>query len=327
VSTIRTIAKIATLLLLVAAAPAVALDWPTRSVTLVVPFAPGGSTDTIARILAEGLRTQLGQSVVVENISGAGGMIGSGRVAKAPPDGYEFVLGNVGTHSQSQSIYKKPLYDAATDFAPVALVSYEGLVLIARKDFPADNLQQFITYATANQASMHYGSGGVGGSNHLACALLNSVIGINVAHVPYRGGGPALQDLMAGRMDYQCASMSAALPFIEGKAVKPIAILGKARSASLPDLPTAQEQGLADFDDSSWYALFLPKATPAEIVEKLNRAVVAVLRHPSVQERLKDIGSDLVPPEEQTPDFLGKFVAAEVKKSERAIRASGVQLE
>jgi tripartite-type tricarboxylate transporter receptor subunit TctC len=326
VSTIRTIAKIA-LLLLVAAAPAVAQDWPTRSVTLVVPFAPGGSTDTIARILAEGLRTQLGQPVVVENISGAGGMIGSGRVAKAPPDGYEFVLGNVGTHSQSQSIYKKPLYDAATDFAPVALVSYEGLVLIARKDFPADNLQQFIAYAIANQASMHYGSGGVGGSNHLACALLNSVMGINVAHVPYRGGGPALQDLIAGRMDYQCASMSAALPFIEGKAVKPIAILGKARSASLPDLPTAQEQGLADFDDSSWYALFLPKATPAEIVEKLNRAVVAVLRHPSVQERLKDIGSDLVPPEEQTPDFLGRFVAAEVKKSEHAIKASGVQLE
>jgi tripartite-type tricarboxylate transporter receptor subunit TctC len=321
------IAKIATLLLLVAAAPAVAQDWPTRSVTMVVPFAPGGSTDTIARILAEGLRTQLGQPVVVENISGAGGMIGSGRVAKAPPDGYEFVLGNVGTHSQSQSIYKKPLYDAATDFAPVALLSYEALVLIARKDFPADNLQQFIAYATANQASMHYGSGGVGGSNHLACALLNSVIGINVAHVPYRGGGPALQDLIAGRMDYQCASMSAALPFIEGKAVKPIAILGKARSVSLPDLPTAQEQGLADFDDSSWYALFLPKATPAEIVEKLNRAVVAVLRHPSVQKRLKDIGSDLVPPEEQTPDFLGKFVAAEVKRSERTIKASGVQLE
>ena len=322
---IRMIASVAALL--AATTSAVAQNWPVRAVTMVVPFAPGGSTDTIARILAEGLRIQLGQSVIVENISGAGGMIGSSRVAKAPPDGYEFVLGNVGTHSQSQSFYKKPLYNAATDFAPVGLVVYEGLVLITRKHFPADNLQEFIAYAMANQARMHYGSGGTGGSNHLACVLLNSVIGINVAHVPYRGGGPALQDLLAGRMDYQCASLSAALPYVEAKSVKALAILSKARSSSLPDLPTAQEQGLADFDGSSWYALFLPRATPADIVQKLNRAVVAVLQLPPVQQRLKDIGSDLVPPDQQTPDYLGKFVAAEVEKSGRAIKASGVQLE
>ena len=237
------------------------------------------------------------------------------------------MLGNVGTHSQNQSIYKKPLYNAATDFAPVGLVVYEGLVLITRKDFPAGNLQEFIVYAKANQAKIQYGSGGVGGSNHLACVLLNSAIGISVAHIPYRGAGPALQDLLAGRLDYQCASVSAVLPYVEAKSVKALAILGKARSSSLPDLPTAQEQGLAGFEDSSWYALFLPRATPTDIVQRLNRAVVAVLQLPLVQQRLKDIGSDLVPPDQQTPDYLGKFVAAEIKKSGRAIKASGVQLE
>ena len=172
----------------------------------MAPFAAGGSTDAIARIISDGLSSQLHQPVVVENVSGAGGMTGANRVAKAAPDGYQFVLGNVGTHAQNQSLYKRPAYNAATDFAPVALLVDQSLVLLARKDFPADNLQEFIAYAKANQAKLQYSSAGTGGSNHLACVLFNSAIGIDVTHVPYRSGGQAMQDLLAGRVDYQCPS-------------------------------------------------------------------------------------------------------------------------
>ena len=166
--------------------------------TMVAPFAAGGSTDAIARIVADGLSIQLHQPVIVENVGGAGGMTGTNRVAKAAPDGYQFVLGNVGTHAQNQTLYKAPLYNAATDFAPVVLMMDQSLVLVARKDFPASNLQEFIAYTKANQSKMQYSSSGAGGSNHLACVLLNAAIGINVTHIPYRGAGQAMQDLLAG---------------------------------------------------------------------------------------------------------------------------------
>ena len=217
--------------------------YPWRPVTMVVPFAAGGSTDAIARILAEGLRSELGQAVIVENVGGAGGMTGVNRVAKAAPDGYQFVLGNVGTHAVNQSLYKKPLYNAATDFEPVALVTDQSLVLTVGKDFPANNLREFIAYAKANQAKMQYGSAGVGGSTHLACVLLNAAIGINVTHVPYRSSGQAMQDLLAGRLDYQCPSAPTVLPQIAGHLVKALAILSKNRSPSMPGLASAHEAG------------------------------------------------------------------------------------
>jgi tripartite-type tricarboxylate transporter receptor subunit TctC len=313
--------------LLAALPPAMAQPWPSRPMTMVVPFAAGGASDVIARILAQGLRTELGQSVVVENVSGAGGMVGSSRVAKSAPDGYQMLLGNVGTHAQNQSLYKKLLYHAATDFAPVALVTDQSLVLVVRKDFPADSLQTFIAYAKANQANLQYGSAGVGGSNHLACLLLNSAIGIDVTHIPYRSGAQAMQDMIGGRVDYQCPSAPIALPQIEARTVKALAILSKHRSSGMPDLPSAHEQGLTDFDIPSWYALFLPSGAPAEVVQRLNQATVAALRTPFVQQRLKEIGSDLVAPERMSPDYLGKFVASELEKWARVIKASGIQLE
>lgn len=308
------------------ATPLHAQDWPNRPLTMVAPFAAGGSTDAIARIVAEGLSTQLRQTVIVENVGGAGGMTGANRVAKAPPDGYQFVLGNVGTHAQNQTLYKAPLYDALNDFAPVALVMDQALVLVTRKDFPANNLPEFIAYAKANQAKLQYASAGVGGSNHLACVLLNSAIGINVTHVPYRGGGQAMQDLIAGRVDYQCPSVPTAIPQITGHAVTAIATLSKKRSPGLPDVPTAHEQGLTDFDIPSWYALFLPKGTPDTIMRKLNAAAVAAVAVPAMQERLKAIGSDLVGPDHMTPEYLAKFVAEEIRKWSGPIKASGVQL-
>jgi tripartite-type tricarboxylate transporter receptor subunit TctC len=305
---------------------ALAQDWPTRPVTLVVPFGAGGSSDVIGRVVAEGLRSQLGQPVIVEDIGGAGGMIGTSRVAKAAADGYQFVIGNVGTHAQNQFVYRKPLYDAVRDFTPVGLVADQSLVLVTRKDFPADSLREFMVYAKANQDKLRYGSSGAGGSNHLACVLFNAAAGIDVAHVPYRGGSQAMQDLIAGRLDYQCPSVPVALPQIEGKTVKAIALLRRNRSPSMPGLPSAGEQGLTDFDIPSWYALFLPKSTPSAIVEKLHEATVAALDMPSVQKGLVDVGSDLVPPEHRSSEYLGAFVAGEVEKWGKIIKASNVQI-
>jgi tripartite-type tricarboxylate transporter receptor subunit TctC len=309
------------------AAPAVAQSWPTRPVTMVVPFAAGGSSDGIARILAEGLHGELGQPVLVENVGGAGGMTGAGRVAKAAPDGYQFVLGNVGTHALNQTLYKRPLYNAVTDFQPVLLVTDQSLLLTTRKDFPADDLRDFIVYARANQENMKYGSAGVGGQTHLACVLLNTEIGIKVTHVPYRGGGQALQDLMAGRIDYQCPSTPVALPLIAGNLVKALAVLSKNRSPSMPDLPSAHEQGLTGFDVPSWYAIFLPKGTPAEIVNKLRDATVAAMGKPLIGERLREIGCDQIPPERSSPDYLRQFVASEIEKWAAPIKASGLQID
>jgi tripartite-type tricarboxylate transporter receptor subunit TctC len=302
-----------------------AQEWPTRALTLVVPFSAGGSSDTIARIIADGIGSNLQQPVIVENVSGAGGMLGGSRVAKAAPDGYQFVIGNVGTFAQSQWLYKTPLYNAVTDFAPVGLLTDEFLVLVARNDLPADNLRQFITYAKANQDKLHYSSSGAGGSNHLACMLLNSAIGIDVTHVPFRNVVQGLQEVMAGRVDYDCVSLPLALPQITAKTVKPIAILSKNRSSSLPDLPSAHEQGLTDFDIPSWYALFLPAKTPPTIVKRLNEATVAALENPSLQQRLKSIGGDVIAPEKRSPEYLAQFLAAEIKRWEAPIKTSGVQ--
>lgn len=248
-------------------------------------------------------------------------------MAKAAPDGYEFLIGNVGSVAQSQWLYKQPLYNSVKDFAPVGLLTDESLVLIVRPDFPADNLQQFISYTKANQGKLHFSSSGAGGSNHLACMLLNSAIGIEVTHVPYRNVVQGMQDVMAGRVDYDCLSLPLALPQIAAKSVKPIAVLSKNRSPILPGLRTADEQGLTDFDTPSWYALFLPAATPPAIVQKLNQATVATLDVPAIQERFKQIGGDVIAPDRRSPEYLAQFLADEIKRWEGPIKASGVQLE
>ena len=315
------------LLYLAALSSAAAQDWPTRPLTLVVPFAAGGSSDAVGRIIADGVSEQLHRPIVVENIAGAGGRMGGSRVAKAAPDGYQFVIGNVGTFAQSQWLYRKPPYDAVRDFAPVALITDEALVLVARTDFPANDLQEFIAYAKANEAKLHFSSSGIGGSNYLACMLFNQTAGLNVAHVPYRNVVQSVQEVIAGRIDYACPSLPLALPQIMAKNVKAIAIMSKDRSPRLPELASAHEQGLTGFDIPSWYALFLPAGTPIEIVRKLNAATVAALENPAVQKRLRQIGGDIVAPERRTPEYLGAFVAAEVRKWEAPVKSIGVQLE
>src|ERR1700736_3599887 len=299
---------------LVPIAPALAQDWPPRPMTMIVPCAAGGPADTVGRILAPRLSELLGQQVIVENVGGSGGMTGSARVGKAAPDGYQLVLGNVGTHAANQTFYKAPLYNAATDFAPVMLIAQTPLVLLARKNLPADNLAEFIAYARANQASMQFGSGGAGSASHLACVLLNAAIGVSVTHVPYRGAAPAMQDLIAGRIDYQCPDTPIAIAQIESKTVKAIAILTRDRSPSLPAEPSAHEQGLTNFDASNWFAAFFPKGTPAAVVEKLHAATLAAIDTPAVRLRMREIGADLVASERRSPDYLQKFVETEIEK-------------
>jgi tripartite-type tricarboxylate transporter receptor subunit TctC len=294
---------------------------------MVVPFAAGGPADTVGRILALHLSDFLTQQVIVKNVGGAGGMTGAASVAKAAPDGYQFVLGNLGAHAANQTLYKRPLYNAAADFTPVVLLAETPLVLLARHDLPASDLPEFITYAKVNQASMQYGSGGVGSASHLACMLVNAAIGLKVTHVPYRGAATAIQDLIAGRVDYQCPDTPIAISQIQSKTVKAIAILTRDRSPSLPALATAHEQGLTNFAASNWFAVFLPKGAPAAIVQELHAAIVAVLDTPAVQVQFREIGADLVPPEHRSPDYLQKFVGSEIEKWAGPIRESGLSMD
>src|SRR5438552_7605106 len=307
--------------------PAAAQDWPVRPVSMVVPFAAGSASDTVARILGVRLSELLGQQVLVENIGGAGGMTGVSRVAKAAPDGYQFVLGGIDTFAQNQTLYKKPLYNSVTDFVPVALMVEQPLVLVARNDLPVGNLQEFIAYARSHRATMQYGSAGAGSGSHLACAQLNRAIGVEVTHVPYRGSPQAMQDLIGGRIDYFCALAAAAMPQLGNNTMRAIAIMTRNRSPLLPNLASAHEQGLTDFDSYFWSGFFLPKDTPAAIVRKLHDAAVATLDPPAVQERLKVIGVTAVAADRRSPDYLKKFLDAEIDKWAGLIRASGVSLD
>jgi tripartite-type tricarboxylate transporter receptor subunit TctC len=301
--------------------------YPTRPMTMIIPFAAGGPTDVLGRVMAQRMSEILGQQVVVENVGGAGGMTGSKRVADAAPDGYTFVLATVGTHAQSQTMYKKPLYNAATDFTPVALIAEVPIVLITRKDLPVNNLQEFIAYAKANQTKMQYGSAGAGSATHLGCVLLNYLIGVDITHVPYRGTGPAMQDLQGGRIDYLCEIVSTAKPQIDGGTVKPIVIMTKERSPALSNVPTGLEQGTPNLEAYTWNAIFLPKGAAADVVKKLHDATVEAMKTPSVRERLEALGAVIVPEERATPEHLGQFVKSEIDKWAAPIKASGVTVD
>ena len=309
------------------ALPAKADDFPTRPMTMIIPFAAGGPTDVLGRVIAARMSEVLGQQVIVENVNGAGGMTGSARVANADPDGYQFVLGTVGTHAQGQTLYKHPLYNAVTDFTPVILVANVPLVLIARKDLPASNFKEFVAYTKANQANMQFGSAGTGSATHLGCVLMNYTIGVNTTHVPYRGTGPAMQDLQGGRIDYLCDVMTTAKPQIEGGAVKGLAVFDSKRSPALPDVPTAAEQGTPDLVAYTWNAIFLPKGTPEPIVKKLHDAVLTAMHTPAVHDRLTGLGAEISSDADATSEHLGEFVKSEIAKWAVPIKASGVSAD
>jgi tripartite-type tricarboxylate transporter receptor subunit TctC len=304
-----------------------AQDFPTRPLTLVVPFLAGGGIDAVARIQAQRMGELLGQTVVVENIGAAGGMAGGARVARAAPDGYTFEIGNVGTHAYNQTLYKKPLYNAVTDFTPVGLATESPRILITRKDLPVNNLQELIAYIKANQSKMQFGSAGVGSGTHLPCVLFNLAIGVKVTHVPYRGEGPAMQDLIGGRTDYMCSTIQSGAAQANQGSVKPIAIMGPNRVSIIPAVPTTGEQGLQGVESSVWNAYFLPKGAPDAIVRKLNKAMSDALDDPVMRNRLQELGLEIVPPERRTPEYLAKFLPQEIERWAKPILAAGVSAD
>jgi len=300
--------------------------FPDRTLTMVIPFAAGGPTDVLGRVMAQRMGEILGQTVIVENIGGAGGMNGGKKVADSKPDGYTMLLGTVGTQAQGQTLYKHPLYNALTDFTPVALIADVPIVLIVRKDLPVNNFKDFVTYAKANASKMQFGSAGAGSATHLGCVVLNTAMGADIVHVPYKGTGPAMQDLIGGRIDYLCEIISTAKPQIDGGRVKALAIMTKERSPVQPNLPTTLEQGL-DVQAYTWNAIYLPKGAPADVVKKLNEAAIAAMTTPAVRDRLESIGAMVVAPDRRSPEYLGKFTADEIKKWEAPIKSSGVSVE
>jgi len=306
---------------------ALAQTYPARPITMIIPFAAGGPTDVLGRVLAQRMAEILGQQVVVENIGGAGGMTGSKRVADAAPDGYTMVLGTVGTHAQGQTLYKKPLYNSVTDFTPVALVAEVPIILTVRKDLPPKDFKEFVAYAKQNQTKMQFGSAGAGSATHLGCVLLNYVIGTNITHVPYRGTGPAMQDLQGGRIDFLCEIITTAKPQVDGGTIRALAIFDSKRSPALPNLPTAAEQGTDKLEAYTWNAIFLPKNAPAEIVKKLNDATVQAMKTPAVRDRLQDLGAQIVSDDRAAPQYLGQFLKSEIEKWAAPIKASGVSVD
>jgi tripartite-type tricarboxylate transporter receptor subunit TctC len=313
--------------ILTVSSQAFAQKFPDRSMTMVVPFAAGGPTDILGRVVAGRMSEVLGQQVVVENVTGAGGMTGSARVARSDHDGYQFVLGTVGSAAQGQTLYKHPLYDTVTDFTPVILIAEVPLVLITRKDLPVNNFKEFVAYAKGHQAQLQFGSAGAGSATHLGCVLMNYLIGVKITHVPYRGTGPAMQDLQGGRIDYLCDVMTTAKPPIDGGSVKGLAVFDSKRSSALPNIPTAVEQSTPDLIAYTWNAIFLPKGAPEPIVKTLHDAALAAMHTPAVHDRLTALGAEIVPDDEATPEYLGKFVKSEIAKWAVPIRESGVSVE
>jgi tripartite-type tricarboxylate transporter receptor subunit TctC len=303
-----------------------AQDYPTRPVTMVIPFAAGGPTDVLGRVVAARMSEILGQQIIIENIGGAGGMTGANRVKTAAPDGYQILLGTVGTQAQVQNLSRKPLYDAGKDFQPVALLAEVPLVLIVKKELPVSNIKEFVEYTKKNQDKMSFASSGVGAAVHLGTVLLNSAIGVNVTHVPYRGSAPAMQDLQGGRVDYMTEIVSTAFPQIQGNAVKAIAALAPQRIKNLPDVPTAREGGV-NVDAYTWNAIFLPNGTPEPVAKKLHDAAVEAMKTPAVREKLEPLGVTVVTEDRMSSAYLGQFVKDEIVKWGKAIKESGASTD
>ena len=301
-------------------------NWPTRPVTLVVGFAAGGGTDVLARIVARKVSEVLGQQIIVENVGGAGGMVGSARVAKSPPDGYTIVMGTR-ADAINQTLYKKPAYNFLEDLVPIVLIADQPTILITPNEFPANTMPEFIDYVKKNQATMQVASAGAGSTGHIDCQLLNAAIGVNVTHVPYRGGGPAMQDIIGGRVDYICTLTGSAVPLVEGKTVKAIAVLTKDRAPMLPEVKSSWEQGFTDLEASTWFGFMVPKGTPKEIVDKLHDATAAAMEDKEVQKQMLAAGAIIVAPERRSTEYFKAYIPKEIEKNAAPIRAAGLSME
>ena len=288
--------------------------YPTRSITMIVPFAAGGPTDVIARIVTGHMAQTLGQAIIIENVVGAGGTTATTRAARAANDGYTLITGHMGTHAASVPLYPKLAYHPEKDFEPVALLAGTPILILARKDFPPKDLKEFIAYVKANETKVNAAHAGVGSVSNVSCELLNSVLGIKPVGVPFNGTGPAMNALVAGQVDYMCDQIVNAVPQVNGGTIKAYAVATSERNPSLPDVPTTTEAGLPAFPAQAWNAIFAPKGTSAEVVAKLNAAVGKALDDEGVRKRLLDLGSVIPGVAERTPAALAALVKSEIAK-------------
>ena len=325
----RMIARLAgalTVLLTVGAlaAPSQAQNYPSRPITLIVPFAAGGPTDIIARIVADHMSKTLGQQLVIENVVGAGGTTGSTRAMRAAPDGYTIEMGHMGTHAASVALYPKLAYHPLKNFEPIGLAAGTPVLIVARKDFPAKDLKEFISYVKANVDKLNMAHAGVGSVSFTTCLLLNSIMGVKPTAVPYQGTGPAMNALIGGQVDYMCDQIVNAVPQINGGTIKTYGVATAERNPSLPDVPTTKEAGLPEFQASAWNGLFAPKGTPKPVTEKLSAALDKALDDEPTRKRLLELGSDIPGKDRRGPEAFAKLVASEIERWSPVIKSSGV---
>ncbi|MCB5175517.1 tripartite tricarboxylate transporter substrate binding protein BugD [Microvirga lenta] len=323
----KKIALALTAVLGLAASGAQAQNYPTRPITMIVPFAAGGPTDVVARIVTDHMSRTLGQQIVIENVAGAGGTTGITRAAQSQPDGYTIMMGHMGTHGAAPALYPNLRYDPTKDFAPIGLAAGTPILIVARKDFPAKDLKGFLDHMKANGDKVNMAHAGVGSVSHSTGILFNSIIGAKPTMVAYRGTGPALNDLMANTVDYMTDQIVNVAPQIQGGNIKAYAIATPERSPALPDVPTTKEAGLGDYQVSAWNAVFAPKGTPPDVVAKLNDALVKALSDENTRKRLQDLGGVIPAPEERTPESLQKLVESEVARWTPVLQAAGAKAE
>jgi tripartite-type tricarboxylate transporter receptor subunit TctC len=318
---------IAAMCLTVAAAPtAWGQTYPAKQISMMMPYAAGGPGDAITRIVAQGMATPLGQQIIVENVAGAGGTIGSARVAAANPDGYSLLLMHIG-HATNVALYPNIKYDAIKDFEPIGLVAEAPMAIVAKKAFPAGNFKDFVAYIKANKDALTYAHAGIGSASHLCGLMFFTAIGVETRSVPYRGTGPAMNDLIGGQVDFLCDQTVNTVPNVQAGNIKGYAVTIPRRLASLPDVPTAQEMGLTGFNLTIWYALYAPKGTPQPVVDKLVSSLQAALVSDGVKSKLGNIGVEPMPAERATPAALTAFLKAEIEKWGPIIKKSGVKGE
>ena len=316
---------IALVSLLPGIASAQAPSFPTHPIIMVVPFAAGGPVDVVARILAEPMRRSLGEAVVVESTTGAGGSIGVGRVARAAPDGYTLSIGHWSTHVVNGAVYQLP-YDLLKDLEPVAMIGGNPMIVVSKPGLAAANLNELVAWVKANQEKVNVGTAGAGSSTHISGIYFQNQIGAKLHFIPYKGTGPAMRDLMGGQIDMMVDQLSNSLPQVRAGRIKGYAITAKERSAAAPDMPTVDEAGLPGLYISIWYGIWAPKGTPKEVITRLNAAVVDALADPATRQRLSDLGMEIVPRDKQTPEALGAHQKAEIDKWWPIIKAAGIKL-
>jgi tripartite-type tricarboxylate transporter receptor subunit TctC len=305
-------------------APAAAQTFPSRPVTMIIPFAAGGPTDVVGRIVAEAMSRSLGQTVVIENVAGAGGTTGSTRLTSAAPDGHTIMIGHTGTHAASVALYPNLRYNPINDFSPIGLVNTNAILITAKKTLPANTLAEFVTWLKANERTANNAHAGIGSVSHTTCLLLHATLGVKPQSVPYRGTGPAMNDLVAGQVDYLCDQVVNVAPQVRAGTIKAFAVAQPSRNAALPDVPTTTEAGLPGYQVVVWNAMLAPKGTPEPVVAKLNAALRAALADPAVKARLAELGADLPADNLATPAGLRTFMEAEIAKWTPVIRAAGV---